>query len=252
MVVSKLLSKWIMKNETLASADNSVQAEIRKLMEDVTFLADGAKLTLNNEAIGVLADGFAVTKPYGAGSASPDGVALFSASHVVKKDGSTYSNTDTGALDATTLEAAIQLHKTEIKMGNGRRVRTANVYQLLVPRALETAARKILIAGGQLAGSYDPTNMTVFDFQGSKVELIVSDVLGQTDDNGSTVGNDTQWFLINSELARQIKAFRYFSLYEQEVTTWFDDDSGNFYVKLDMAFGVDHYQPECIVGNTGV
>ena len=66
------------------------------------------------------------------------------------------------------------------------------------------------------------------------------------------VSNDAQWFLINSELARQIKAFRYFSLYEQEVTTWFDDDSGNFYVKLDMAFGVDHYQPECIVGNTGV
>ena len=252
MVVSKLLSKWIMKNETLSSADNSVQSEITKLMEDVAFLADGAKLTLNNEGIGVLADGFVATSAYGAGSASPDGVALFSASHVVKKDSSTYSNLSTGALTATTLEAAIQLHKVTIKMGNGRRVRTANVYKLLVPRALETAARKILVAGGQLAGSYDPTNMTIFDFQGSKVELIVSDVLGQTDDNGGLVGTDTNWFLINSELARQIKAFRVFELYGQEVTTWYDDDTGNFYVKLDMAFWVDHYQPECITGSTGL
>jgi len=250
MVVSKLLSKWIMKNETLASADNSVQAEIRKLMEDVTFLADGAKLTLNNQGIGVLADGFSITNAYGAGSASPDGVALFSTSHIVKKDGTTYSNLETGALTATTLEAAIQKHKVTIKMGNGRRVRTADVYQLLVPRALETAARKILVAGGQLAGTYDPTNITIFDFQGSKIELIVSDVLGQTDDNGGLVGSDTNWFVINSSLARQIKAFRVFELYGQEVTTWYDDDTGNYYIKLDMAFGVDHYQPEVVVGST--
>lgn len=85
MIVSKLLSKWIMKNQTLASADPSVQTEIRKLMEDVTFLADGAKLTLNNEGIGLLAAGFSVSKPFGAGSASPDGEALFSNSHIIKK-----------------------------------------------------------------------------------------------------------------------------------------------------------------------
>jgi len=250
MVVSKLLSKWIMKNETLDSADNSVQAEIRKLMEDVTFLADGAKLTLNNEGIGVLAKGFTVSQAYGAGSASPDGKALFATDHIIKKTGGSYSNTGTGALSATTLEAAMQLHKVTIKMGNGRRVRTASVYQLLVPRALETAARKILTADGLGTGSYDPAQITIFDFKGNKVELIVSDVLGQTDDNGSTVGNDAQWFLINSGLARQIKAFRVFELYGQEVTTWYDDDSGNFYVKLDMAFGVDHYQPEVVVGYT--
>ena len=169
MVVSKLLSKWIQKNETLASADSSVQTEIRKLMEDVTFLADGAKLTLNNEGIGVLADGFAITKAYGAGSASPDGLALFSASHIVKKDGTTYSNLESGALTATTLTAAIQKHKVTIKMGNGRRVRTASVYQLLVPRALETTARSILTAAGLIAGSYDPSNITVFDFAGNKI-----------------------------------------------------------------------------------
>ncbi len=252
MVVSKLLSKWIMKNETLASADPSVQTEIRKLMEDVTFLADGAKLTLNNEGIGVLANGFSVTQAYGKGSASPDGEALLSASHIVKKDGSTYSNLETGALSETTLEAAVAKHKTEIRMGNGRRVRTADVYQLLVPRALETTARKILTADGFATGSYDPTQITVFDFKGNKVELIVSDVLGQPDDNGSTVGTDTNWFLLNASLARTIRAFRVFELYGQEVTTWYDDDTGNFYVKLDMAFGCDHYQPECIVGSTWV
>ena len=252
MVVSKLLSKWIMKNETLSSADASVQKEIYGLMNEVSFLADGAKLTLNNEGIGVIANGFVATQAYGKGSASPDGEALFSASHVVKKDGSTYSNIESGALTATTLEAAVQKHKTEIRMGNGRRVRTADVYQLLVPRALETTARKILTADGLGTGSYDPSQITVFDFLGNKVELVVSDVLGQPDDNGGTVGTDTNWFLINSSLARQIKAFRVFELYSQEVTTWYDDDSGNYYVKLDMAFGTDHYQPECIVGSTGV
>jgi len=247
MVVSKLLSKWIMKNETLASADTSVQKEIYGLMNEVSFLADGAKLTLNNEGIGVIANGFVANQAYGKGSASPDGEALFSASHVVKKDGSTYSNIESGALTATTLEAAVQKHKTEIRMGNGRRVRTADVYQLLVPRALETTARKILTADGLGTGSYDPSQITVFDFLGNKVELVVSDVLGQPDDNGGTVGTDTNWFLINSSLARQIKAFRVFELYGQEVTTWYDDDSGNYYVKLDMAFGCDHYQPEVIV-----
>jgi len=52
MVVSKLLSKWIQKNETLASADMSVQSEIRKLMDDVLFLVDVAIFTINNESIG--------------------------------------------------------------------------------------------------------------------------------------------------------------------------------------------------------
>lgn len=252
MVVSKLLSKWIQKNETLASADSSVQTEINKLMEDVAFLADGAKLTLNNEGIGVLANGFTITNAYGAGSASPDGKALFAADHIIKKTGGSYSNTLTGVLSATTLKAAVQKHKTEIRMGNGRRVRTADVYQLLVPRAIETLAREILTADGFGTGSYSTTDMTIFDFQGSKVELIVSDVLGQPDDNGGTVGNDAQWFLINSSLAKRIRAFRVFELYGQEVTNWYDKDTGNYYVKLDMAFGVDHYQPEVVVGVTWV
>lgn len=252
MVVSKFLSKWIQKNETLASADNSVQIEIRKLMEDVVFLADGAKLTLNNEGIGVLADGFAVTEAYGAGSASPDGEALFSDNHIIKKTGGVYSNLVAGALSTAALEAAIQKHKVDIRMGNGRRVRTADVYQLLVPRALETEARKILTADGFATGSYDPKQITVFDFKGSKVELVVSDVLGQPDDNGGTVGTDTNWFVINATLSRAIRAFRVFELYGKEVTTWYDDDTGNYYIKLDMSFGVDHYQPEVIVGSTGL
>lgn len=135
-------------------------------------------------------------------------------------------------------------------MGNGRRVRTADVYTLLVPRALETLARTVLTPVGFGSGAFSTTDMTIFDFEGNKLRLIVSDVLGQPDDNGGTIGNDLQWFVINDGLSRQIKAFRVFELYGQEVTTWFDDDTGNFYVKLDMAFGVDHYQPEVIVGST--
>lgn len=252
MIVSKLLSKWIMKNQTLASADPSVQTEIRKLMEDVTFLADGAKLTLNNEGIGLLAAGFSVSKPFGAGSASPDGEALFSNSHIIKKTWGTYDNLASGVINEANLRAAIDLHKTDIRMGNGRRVRTADVYTLLVPRALETLARTVLTPVGFGSGAFSTTDMTIFDFEGNKLRLIVSDVLGQPDDNGGTIGNDLQWFVINDGLARQIKAFRVFELYGQEVTTWFDDDTGNFYVKLDMAFGVDHYQPEVIVGSTWV
>jgi hypothetical protein len=252
MIVSKLLSKWIMKNETLASADPSVQTEIRKLMEDVTFLADGAKLTLNNEGIGLLAKGFSVTQAFGGGSAAPDGEALFSNAHIIKKTWGTYDNLASGVINEANLRAAIDLHKTDIRMGNGRRVRTADVYTLLVPRALETLARTVLTPVGFGSGAFSTTDMSIFDFEGNKLRLIVSDVLGQPDDNGGTIGTDLQWFVINDTLARQIKAFRVFELYGQEVTTWFDDDTGNFYVKLDMAFGVDHYQPEVIVGSTGV
>ncbi len=146
-----IFSKWIEQGAQMQGADSSVLVELNKFKENVERLVQGAILTRNRVMTEVLANGFAVTAAYGAGSASGDGQPLFSASHVVKKTGATFSNLATGALSAITLESTIQQYKTAVYCPNGYRVKTPDVFTLMVPRALETTARKLLNSNGDQA-----------------------------------------------------------------------------------------------------
>ena len=250
--VTKVFVEWLKKAQFLNGVDSSVAAELGKFKEAIQNMVYGSELTMNELITRTFTDGFSVTAAYGAGAASPDGVALFSASHVVKKTGATFSNLATGALTATTLESTIQAYKTVIKTPNGYRMKTPEIFDLLVPRALETAARKILNSGGDQAGVYAGTAnnsalLNVFSFQGSKVRLTVLDMVGEVGMDGSVIGGtnaDTMWFLMNKEYALKYKAFRIFRLWDNEITMYTNDETKSMFTDISMHVGVEHFNPE--------
>jgi len=257
--ITKVFKKWIEQGAQISGADSSVKAELNKLKDAVVRLTQGRILTINALVAKTYGNGFSVSTAYGPGSASPDGAALFSASHIIKKTGGTYSNLASGALTAITLEAAIVSHKLTLRSGNGFRIKTPEVFDLLVPRALEITARKILNSTSDQAGLYAGTGsnanlLNTFMFQGSKVKLVVLDMLGQPDKDGSVIGGanaDTMWFLLNRELALMVKAFRLFTLWDNEVTMYENEATSSTFVKLDSHFMTEHFNPECIVGYAG-
>lgn len=128
-----------------------------------------------------------------------------------------------------------------------------------MPRALETTARKILNSSGDQAGLWAGTGsnanlMNVFSFQGSKVELVVLDMLGETDKAGGKIGGanaDAMWFLLNKSYALEYGAFRIFTLWSDEIETWYDNNTKSTFTDLTCHWGVDFYNPECIMGYPG-
>lgn len=260
---TKLFFEWIKQGAQMVGADSSVQTELNSFKESIQRLVQGSTLTMNEQIAKLFGNGFSITAAYGPGSPSPDGLALFSASHLVKKTGGTFSNLITAGqtLSATNLETWIQSYKTQVKTANGYRIKTPDVFDLLVPRALETTARKILNSSGDQAGIYAGTGsnanlLNVFSFQGSKVRLTVLDMLGEISSDGVTkIGGanaDTMWFLMNKEYALTYKAFRLFKLWDNEIKMWQDDETDSFYTKVTTHFGVEHFNPEAVMGFAGV
>lgn len=246
---TKLFAKWIEQGANTDGVDSSVKTEIMKFRDNLQNLVYGNVLTRNIVMQDVFAKGFAVTEAYGPGSALGDGQPLFSASHIVKKTGATFDNLCTGALSATTLESTIQKYKTAIYSPNGYRIRTPDVFTLMVPRALETTARKILNSGGDQAGIYAGTGnnsalLNVFNYQGSKVKLVVLDMVGEKRGDGTTIGNDAMWFLANTPYNLQYKSFRVFSIWDKEVENWRNDETGAFFTKISTYFTADAFNAE--------
>lgn len=56
------------------------------------------------------------------------------------------------------------------------------------------------------------------------------------------------WFLMNKEYALRYKAFRMFRLWDNEIKMWQDDETDSFFAKVTTHFGVDHYNPESVMG----
>ncbi len=257
---TKLFLEWLKKAQTLQGADSSVKAELNKFKDGIVRLMRSSKRTINREITNTLAKGFSITSAFWPGSAGGDGVSLFSAVHPVKSEpGVTYSNLRAAALSAVELEAAIQAYKTGVKAPSGFRIDTPDTFTLLVPRALETAARKILNSSGDQAGLWAGTGsnanlMNVFSFQGSKVELVVLDMLGETDKAGGKIGGanaDAMWFLLNKSYALEYGAFRIFTLWSDEIETWYDNNTKSTFTDLTCHWGVDFYNPEAVMGYPG-
>jgi hypothetical protein len=257
---TKVFSKWLdtYNGGLLSEVDSSVKTELNKFKDEIQQLVYGNILTRNQ----VMADVFALagvgTEAYGPGSLLGDGQPLVSTAHVVKKTGAVFSNRMPAgsALSATTIEAAIQSYKTVIRMPNGYRVRTPEIFTLAVGRAQETTARKILNSGGDQAGVYAGSGsnanlLNVFSFQGSKVRLEVIDEFGQPREDGSIIGNDAMWFLINTEFATRYKAFRVFSLWDKEITAYKNDETGSYNTIISTYFTADAFNAEALIGYLG-
>lgn len=260
--VTKVFLEWLKQGAHMVGVDTSVAKELQTFKEAIERMVMGSQLTVNELITRTFVDGFSVSAAYGAGAASPDGVALFSASHVVKKDGSTYSNLITAGdvLTSANLEKWIQNYKTTVKTPNGYRIKTPEIFDLLVPRALETTARKILNSSGDQAGIYAGTLnnselLNVFSFQGSKVRLTVLDMIGEIGMDGSKIGGtnaDTMWFLLNKEYALRYKAFRIFRLWDNEITMFKNDETDSLFTKITTHVGVEHFNPESCMGFAGI
>lgn len=255
---TKVFLEWLKNASTIQGADSSVKVELNKFKEAIERLVAGSMLVMNEQIAQVYAKGFAVTSAYGAGSAGGDGKALFATDHPIKKTGGSFSNRAAAGqvLSATNLEAAILAYKTNVKTANGYRIKLPEVFDLLVPRVLETSARKILNSNGDQAGVYAGTGtnanlLNVFSFQGSKVRLTVVDMIGELAADGTTIGNDAMWFLLNKEYALRYKAFRVFRLWSNEITSWVDNETDSMFTKITTHFGVDFYNPECVYGYAG-
>lgn len=253
---TQVFAKWIEQGSQIQGADSSVLKELSSFKEAVERLVDGSILTMNEVMTKVFANGFSTTAAFGPGSASGDGQPLFSASHIVKKTGATFSNIATGALTATTLESTIELYKSGVRTPNGYRIKTPEIFDLYVPRTLETTARKILNSGGDQAGVYAGTGsnanlLNVFSFQGSKVRLTVLDMLGESDADGVTIGGAnaaTMWFLANNEYNLKFKSFRVFRLWDNAITMWKNDETDSMFTKISTHFTADHFNYEGIMG----
>ena len=256
---TQVFAKWIEQGSQIQGADSSVLKELQSFKEAVERLVAGSILTLNEVITNVYAKGFSVTSAYGPGSASPDGKALFAADHIIKKTGGTYSNILGGELTAATLEAGIQQYKTTVRTPNGYRVKTPEIFDLMVPRALEITARKILNSNGDQAGIYAGTGnnanlLNVFSFQGSKVRLTVLDMLGEPGMDGTKIGGanaDKMWFLLNKDYALKFRAFRIFRLWDNYVTMYRNDETDSVFTKLSTHFTADHFNPESVMGYAG-
>ncbi len=256
VAISKPLRKWIEVYNGSEKISPSVKTEITKLTRDVQRLVNAAKLTKNNLSTKILTEGFVATNAYGAGSASPDGVALFSASHVIKSTGDLQSNLQAGALTQTTLAAAIEKLRN-MKDGMGRKMRRASVYSLIVSSENEANARKILNDGSNFAAALSDTETNnsvtsnIFQWDGFRVELLVLDTLNQPSVSW-TVGTATAWFLLNKTAASEMEAFRFLTLFNDEVDMYEDKATKVLYVDIDLSATTDHYQSEVIVWSTWV
>lgn len=255
--VTKIFLEWLKKGAHMTNVDSSVASELQGFKEAIERMVMGSQLTVNELITRTFTDGFSVTQAYGAGAASPDGVSLFSASHVVKKTGVTYTNVISAGsfLSATTLQTAIQNYKTTIYTPNGYRIQTPEIFDLLVPRALETTARQILNSTGEVAGMYQGTGtnanlLNLFGFQGSKIRLTVLDMVGEVGMDGSVIGGanaDKMWFLMNKEYALKYKAFRIFRLWDNEISMFKNDETDSMFTKISTHLGVEHFNPECVM-----
>lgn len=256
IAISKNLRKWIETYNSSEKVSPTVKTELNKLSNDVQRLVNASKLTRNNKITNILADWFSITNAYWPGSASPDGIALFSTSHVIKSTGATQSNLVSGALTQSTLETAIDQLRN-MRDGKGRKMRRARTYTLIVSSENEKNARRILNDGSNFAASVWGTETnnsiteSVFAWDGFNVELLVLDTLNQPSIDG-TVGSATMWFVLNKAAALEWEAFRQLTLYNEEMDMYEDKKTKVVFIDVDVSFTADHYQPEVIVGSTGL
>ena len=246
--VSDMFAAWVRKGAQIQGADSSVKRELDKLLSNSERLIRSDLLTRNIEMSKIYTSGFVSTSAFGPGSKSPDGQALFSASHATKA-GTTFSNLGTTLeLTAANLEAAIQAMKLFLD-DSGYRVKRPKAYKLVVPAELELKALKLMNSVNNTAGEFSGTDnnankINPFFFANHKVEVVVADMFNQKDGNGVSIGNGTNWFVVNPDFIAASKALKVVSLIDRTLNMWTNEDNGTTYVGLKAAFAVDHIGAE--------
>lgn len=248
--VSDEMLAWISSGKHIDGADSSVKRELMKLGNDVESAIQSVDTSKSILMSSILGFGGVATAAFGPGSAGGDDVALFADSH--PNGGFAFDNNLATALDATNLLAAINAMKA-FKGENGYLLKTASVYTLVVPRALESTARVILNSTSDQAGLYAGTGsnanlLNQFMFNGQRVELVVADYINQDAGDvlnyaglSGTIGSATACYLLNKEELKKNKAFKFGALWDKKVETWREYDTGENFVKVSMYAMADHF-----------
>lgn len=252
--VTKYFMEWLKQNKNLDGADSSIQAYYQRLASATINLSRGALKSRYDEMANVIAKGWVATSAFWPGSPTPYGKSIFYNAHPIMNGTSSFSNVLDGtgqtvdkALSATSLQWALDNHKTRLRMQNGDFVgNAAGTYELRVPRALEQTARVILQQNNDtkfmFAGTGTNANLlNSFTFKGNVVTLKVIEPRGRTLKDGTTLGNNTMRVVVNSEAINEGKALRYITLWGENVETHYDFDTKNYFASIDLSFAADHY-----------
>jgi hypothetical protein len=178
--ISKLFKKWIESAQTLEGADTSVKTEWANLAQNIRNLQRGKVKSKNISMTEVLTKGRLNNQPNGAGSATPYGSALFSASHSISDGTDSFSNLLTapnGVLNLANLQDAIDAHKARLRLQNGDRVMSPSKYKLIVSRENAVTARKLLNTPGNMVSMFsgagnNASQVNQFIFDGNVVEIV--------------------------------------------------------------------------------
>jgi hypothetical protein len=260
--ISDLFYEWLKVAKTLEGADSSVGQEFANLRSNMKKLLDGARLKMEREATKVIANGWTIEKPT---DATPYGQTLFASTHPYLEGTATFQNILGGSygtldddLNATSLQHALNVHKSAIFLQNGNRVDTPSKYTLMVSRKLAVTARQILNTKGTQVSMFsgagsNATQVNQFNFDGNVVEILENPFLGAKDGrSGETIGSEDMWFVINAEAMKEAKALRKVILQSPKMTVWTNNSNKNTITDLVCKADFVHIGAESfIVGSKG-
>jgi len=259
---------WLERAGNAEAIPEDLLKDLKSAMSDMEDQAYEIAITQNEYITRCFTEWFAVTSNFWPGSAVYDGEALFSEAHTVISTWATYSNiieddttaTDYGALTFSHLKKAVKRLR-EMKDGLGIRVRRPMswIYDLIVSPELEETALEILSDGNAFSPyTYTGTDANNSNYanvfmarDGFKVRLVVLETMNQPDsqNEGSTIGSWTMWFLVNKETAMLRKALRKLNFGDISIKMYEDDETRATFITAEKFFGVQALYPEIVVGS---
>lgn len=268
IVYTRLLTEWLQTSRELANipSDTTGIQYLRHIKESSTGLVRSGIRKLLELGASLYTKGFSATQINGPAGTGEDGEALFSIHHPYKDGTAEYANCGmkvSGNIVHPALSEDSLLHAIKMLKGtaidgvqgpvlqNGMKIDNMDgVYDLIIPIELEAEAGRILNVTGDWIpytfngkssdanGNSAQTN--VFSWRGYKVRVIPMSIFGWTNEDGTSVGTTTNWFLRNTRFIRETKSLQMANLNGSGfgLKTWIDNNTDNANMKIigDYAF----------------
>lgn len=269
------MAAYLRNQQTLTGASDDVKQEYIQIIQDSKDLNLGRMETMTIEMVALYTQGWVDTAIAGPGSPTPNLNPLYFNAHVILGTGGTFSNvlsTPDQVLTNVTLQEALDILKTGVKLQNGKFVKqgAGTFYKLQVGTVLAVTAREILNTYGKqatmYAGAYGTNGTNTassnanqynkFYFEGNLVEVVelpnLGDIVELDYGYGPTLGLQTEWHVTNPFVVNTQQALRKFEDYAPVMKNYNVPSNDNYVVDIRANVGVDHYYAECgTVGSRG-
>lgn len=264
---SETFTEWARIGQNINGAPDAIQAELLLASSQVRDLALAYDIRFAEEMVKVLTKGFSITASAGPGSATPKGKALFDTHTygVTGQPGSgTFTNFTNGALTFTSSAADILAGTTRVQTlinqlkqardENGKYIRQGGLYKLYCSEVRSVFWRQVLNNGSNFSGQgTNAMQENQFLFDGNKVELVVLNILGQTDtgaDDGTLIGTTDMIFVTNSGTLKQTGAYKAFRLTPLKIDSWVNQQTKVAVTDGRAFISADHYGLELFVAGS--